>query len=134
MQVSAGKNCFAIFKSSPYRIRCPLMATRLTLNAPTSKMNRPRPASATFRRRAKNENKNSLDRSVVLFAAECRCADRGRNREKSARRTRRGGQDQGGSKRTRDGPHFVCAGSGRPLRRRAQTATQDAHGNQHRGK
>src|SRR2546428_13560638 len=70
------------------------MATHLTPNASTPRMNAARPSVATIHERVTNENKTLFDRSTRLVAAGRRGSDRRRNREKSARRARRGRQDQ----------------------------------------
>src|SRR5216683_2329162 len=130
MQAGGRKNSYAVSHCcAAERFFLAFMATHLTRNASTPRMNAARPSVATIHERATNENEILLDRSTRFPAAGRGGSDRRRNREKSARRARRDRQDQSCSLPARYRPRLLRAGHGRHVRRGAQASSKDAHGN-----
>src|SRR5207245_10255911 len=92
------------------------MATHLPPNASTSRISAARLSVATIRERVTNENKILFDRSTRFPAAGRGGSDRRRNREKSARRARRGRQNQSRSLSAGHRPRLLRTGHGRHVR------------------
>src|SRR5437773_4316721 len=130
MQAGGRKNGFAVSHCCAARGFFPCFhGNALPPNASTSRISAARLSVATIRERVTNENKILFDRSTRFPAAGRGGSDRRRNREKSARRARRGRQNQSRSLSAGHRPRLLRTGHGRHVRRGAQASSKDAHGN-----